>query len=410
MRPYFSISNITAGFVAVMVGFTGSAIIVFQAATAAGATNAEISSWLFALGISIGIPCIGLSLYYKMPILIGWSTPGAALLATSLTGLSMSEATGAFIVAAILTIIFGVTGLFERSIKHIPRALSSAMLAGILLHFGMDAFTDMHAQFPMVCTMLLTYLFGKRYFPRYVILLVLAVGVLMADISGQLNLNHVKLAFSSPIFTMPAFSFSSLLSVGLPLFIVNMTSQNLPGIAILNASNYHPPISPLISWTGLSTLIMAPFGSYSVSLTAMTAAICASKEADYHPALRYKSTIFAGICWLMIGIFGSTVVTLFSAFPRQLILTLAGLALFSTIASSMKAALDEENQREPAIITILVTASGVTLFGVGAAFWGLIAGIIASMVLNIKPIRSYFLAAPATVEQVGNEEAERAAR
>ncbi len=385
MRSYFSLSNMVAGFIAVMVGFTSSAVIIFQAATAAGASPAEISSWLFGLGVSIGLSCIGLSLYYRMPILLGWSTPGAALLAASLSGVSMPEAVGAFIFSAILTILAGVTGLFEKMIDHIPRALTSAMLAGILLHFGLDVFSSMQEQFPMVCTMLVTYLLGKRYFPRYVIILVLMVGIAMAKLNGLFDLKHVEFALSTPIFTVPKFSLSSLISIGIPLFVVTMTSQNLPGFAILNASNYHPPISTLTTWTGISTLLLAPFGSYSVSLTALTAAICTSKEADNNPALRYKSTVFAGLCWLAIGIFGSTLVALFTAFPKELVMSIAGLALFSTIGSSMKAALEEAKYREPAIITILTCASGMTLFGIGAAFWGLIAGIIASLVLNWHP-------------------------
>lgn len=385
MRSYFSLSNMAAGFIAVLVGFTSSAVIVFQAATTAGATPEEISSWLFALGLSIGLPCIGLSLMYRMPILIGWSTPGAALLVTSLSGVSMPEAIGAFIISAILTILAGVTGFFEKIITHIPRALTSAMLAGILLHFGLNVFVAMQQQFLLVFTMLAVYLFGKRYFPRYVIILVLMVGILMANFSGLFHLEHLQFALASPIFTMPVFSLSSLMSIAIPLFIVTMTSQNVPGIAILNNSGYYPPISPLITWTGVSTLLLAPFGSYSVSLTALTAAICASKEADNNPSMRYKSTIFGGICWLFIGVFGATVVAIFSAFPKELVLSLAGLALLGTIGSSMKAALEEEANREPAIITILVSASGFSLFGIGAAFWGLVAGIMASILLNWKP-------------------------
>lgn len=385
MKSYFSLSNMTAGFIAVMVGFTSSAVIVFQAATTAGASPAEISSWLFALGISIALPCIGLSLYYRMPILIGWSTPGAALLITSLAGVSMPEAIGAFIFAALLTILAGVTGFFEKIIEHIPRSLTSAMLVGILFHFGSNVFVAMEQQFPLVLAMLMTYLLGKRYFPRYVILLVLIVGIVIAKISGLFHLEHVEFALAAPIFTLPVFTLSALFGIGIPLFIVTMTSQNIPGIAILNASGYHPPISSLISWTGLSTLLLAPFGCYSISLTAMTAAICTSKEADANPTLRYKSTIFGGLCWLTIGIFGATVVTLFSAFPKELIAAIAGIALISTIAGGMQAALEEKSQREPAIITILVSASGLSLFGIGAAFWGLIAGIVASVALNWRP-------------------------
>ena len=384
MTNYFSISNIIAGFIAVLIGFTSYAVIVFKAASTVGASPAEISSWLFALGLSISSTCIGFSLYYRQPILVGWSTPGAALLVTSLAGVSMPEAIGAFIFAALLIIISGVTGVFERIMVHIPRALTSAMLAGILLHFGMNVFTAMQDQFPLVGSMLATYLIGKRLFPRYVIILVLIAGIAVAAMEGLFQLDNFHVTFASPIFTVPVFSLSALISVGIPLFIVTMTSQNVPGIAVMNASGFNPPISPLISWTGLATLLFAPFGCYSIGLAAITAAICTGEEADQDPLNRYKSTIVAGLCWLIIGILGATVVTLFFAFPKELILALAGLALFSTIGSSLKVALDDETQREPAIITILISASGLSLFGIGAAFWGLVAGVSASLLLNWK--------------------------
>jgi len=384
MFKFFSFSNIAAGFVAVLVGFTSSAAIVFQAATAAGASPAEISSWLFALGLSLASTCIGLSLYYRQPILTGWSTPGAVLLVGSLAGVSMPEAIGAFMFAAFLTILAGATGLFERVMAHIPRALTSAMLAGILLHFGMSVFTSMQDQFALISTMLITYLIGKRYFPRYVIILVLITGTCSASLQGLFHLDTVHFALSSPIFTTPVFTLSTLISVGIPLFIVTMTSQNVPGIAVINASGFKPPISPLIAWTGFANLVFAPFGCYSISLAAITAAICSGQEADSNPANRYKATLIAGLCWLFIGSFGATIVALFFAFPRELTLAIAGLAIFSTIGSSLKTALDHESQREPAVITILVSASGISLLGIGAAFWGLFAGIVASLLLNWK--------------------------
>jgi benzoate membrane transport protein len=382
MFKYFSNANITAGFVGVLVGFTSSVVIVIQAATTAGATQAEISSWLFALGISLAATCIGLSLYYRMPILTGWSTPGAALLVTSLSGLSMPEAVGAFVFSAIFTILAGVTGIFETIMERIPRALTSAMLAGILLHFGMNVFVAMQHQEILVCTMLVTYLIGKRFFPRYTIILVLFSGMFTAGWEGLFHMDAVHLTLPSPIFTKPIFSMSALISVGIPLFIVNTTSQNIPGIAVIHHAGYKPPISHLISWTGVATLLFAPFGCFSIGLAAMTAAICTGKEADINSNNRYKATVFAGICWLLIAIFGATVVGLFFAFPRELVLALAGLALFSTISSSLKTALEEEVEREPAIITILVCASGFSIFGIGSAFWGLIAGIMASLLLN----------------------------
>ncbi len=382
MRNSFSIANITAGFIAVIIGFTSSAVLVFQAASTAGATPAEVSSWLFALGFSIGATCIGLSLYYRMPILIGWSTPGAALLIVSLSGVTMPEAIGAFIFAAVLTIIAGASGFFEKIMMRIPPALTSAMLAGILLHFGLNIFKAMQDQVILVGVMLLTYLFGKRYFPRYAIIFVFLVGICIAKMEGLFQLDHFNFTFTFPLFTYPTFSIPTLISVGLPLFLVTMTSQNMPGIAVLNASGFKPPITPLISWIGLANLLFAPFGCYSISLTALTAAICASKEIEANPGSRYKSTIFAGFCWLAIGIFGAAIVTLFFAFPKELLLAIAGLALIGTLGSSLKSALEEDSQREPALVTILVSASGLTFFGIGAACWGLLAGALSSVILN----------------------------
>lgn len=382
MFKYFSFSNLAAGFIAVMVGFTSSAVLVFQAATSAGATPAEISSWLFALGMSMAITCIGLSLYYKVPILTGWSTPGAALLATSLSGISMPDAIGAFVFAAFLTFLSGITGLFEKAINHIPKSLTAAMLAGILIHFGLNIFISMENQFILISGMLMTYLIGKRAFPRYVILIVLLIGIIIAQVEGLFHLNNFQMSFSSPIFIWPQFTPSILISIGIPLFLVTMTSQNVPGVAVLNASGYTPPISSLISVTGLVNCLLAPFGSYSISLAALTAAICTSKEADENPNTRYKSTIFAGICWFVIGLFGATIVSVFFAFPKELVLAIAGLALLGAIGNSLKTALEEDKQREPALITILVSASGMSLLGVGSAFWGLVAGILSSLILN----------------------------
>lgn len=382
MRRFFSFSHMTAGFISVLVGFTSSAVIVFQSATQLGATPDEVSSWLFALGLSIAMTCIGFSLYYRMPILTGWSTPGAALMVTSLNDVTMPEAIGAFMFAGFLTIFVGATGLFKKLITRIPHSLSSAMLAGILFHFGLNVFIAMQEQFALVCTMLITHLFGKRFFPRYTILFVLIIGVSIAFSEGLFRTEGLHLTLATPILTMPVFSPATLISIGIPLFFVTMTSQNIPGMAVLNASGYKPPISSIVSWTGLATLLLAPFGCYSVNLAAISAAVCTGEEADPDPKKRYRATLFAGFCWLVIAILGSTVVTLFSAFPNALILAIAGIAMISTIGTSLKNALDKENEREPALITLLISSSGMSLFGLGSAFWGIIAGTLAIVILN----------------------------
>lgn len=382
MRPTFSLSHITAGFVAVLIGITSSIALIFQAATAAGANTAEISSWIFALTVGVGFTTIGLSLYYRIPILTAWSTPSAALLITSLSGVSMSAAIGAFIFASILTILSGITGFFEKTMTQIPRSLASAMLAGILLHFGMTIFTSMQHQFLLIFSMFIAFLIGKKLFPRFVILFVLLIGITLSYMQGLFHLEHVHLAFSPPTLTMPTFSFATLMGVGIPLFIVTMTSQNLPGVAIIHASGYRPPISTIMNWTGIANLILAPFGAFSINLAAITAGICLGKEADPDPTQRYKSAIFSGIFYLIVGLFGATIVALFTALPEAFIVALAGLALLNTINSSLKMTFEDETEREPALITLLVSASGLTLFGMGAAFWGLIAGIISLMILK----------------------------
>lgn len=380
-----SLSTLTAGFIAVLVGFTSSAVLVFQAATMLGADAHEISSWLFALGLSMAITCIGLSLRYKMPILTGWSTAGAAFLVTSLSHVHMPEAIGAFMFSAALTCVFGFTGLLERIMIHIPRSLSAAMLAGILIHFGMNIFIAMQTEFSLVCAMCLAYLLAKRFLPRYTMILVLLVGVIITQISGKLELSQVHWTLSLPVFTMPVFTLSTIISIGIPLFVVTMTSQNIPGVSVLNNAGYTPPISPVIGFTGLVNVLLAPFGSYSISLAAMTAAICADPSVDSNPNKRYKATLFAGLFWLLIGLFGATFVALFLALPKAFLLAVAGLALIGTISQSISTAVSDESSREPAIITLLVAASGMSLFGIGSAFWGIIAGIIASFCLKYKP-------------------------
>ena len=240
----------------------------------------------------------------------------------------------------------------------------------------------------MVGSMLLVYLIGKRFFPRYVIILVLMIGISIATLQGLFHLNQLHFSWSTPIFTMPVFSIPVILSVGIPLFIVTMTSQNVPGIAVLNNAGYQPTISPVIGLVGLVNTLFAPFGCYSISLAAITAAICTDKDADMNPSNRYKASVFAGLCWLGIAIFGATVVNLFFAFPSEFILAIAGLALFSTIGSSIYVALGEEQHREAAMITILVSASGLSLFGIGAAFWGLIAGVLSTVLLNWNKVKT----------------------
>ena len=377
MGRFFGLSPISAGFIAVLVGYTSSAAIVFQAASAAGAGPAHISSWLLALGLGMGCTCIGLSLYFRSPVLTAWSTPGAALLATALVGLPMSEAVGAFLVASALITVCGVTGWVETLMKHVPKSLAAGMLAGVLLRFGINVFTSLSQQLALVGLMLGFYLVGRRMRSRYTIPLTFLGGLLWASIHGLIRLDAIDLGFARPLFTAPDFTLSTAIGVGIPLFIVTMSSQNVPGIAVLRANGYATPVSPLIGWTGLAGLLLAPFGGFSFNLAAITAAICMSPEAERDPDRRYLAAVWAGIFYVMTGLLGATVASLFSALPRELVAAIAGIALFSTIGNSLAGALHEESERDAALIAFLVTASGLTLWRIGSAFWGLLFGLAA---------------------------------
>ncbi len=384
MKGIFSLPSISAGFIAVLVGYTSSAAIVFQAATAAGAGPAQLSSWLLALGLGMGVTCIGLSLHFRSPVLTAWSTPGAALLGTSLVGLPMGEAIGAFLFASALITLCGVTGWVETLMKHIPKTLAAAMLAGVLLRFGLNVFSAFSSQPALVGLMLGTYLVGRRLNSRYTVPLTFLVGLLWAIVGDMIETTTLTLAVAKPLFTMPTFSLATLIGVGIPLFIVTMSSQNVPGVAVLRANGYRTPISPLIGWTGLTGLLLAPFGGFSFNLAAITAAICMSPEAHPDPERRYMASVWAGVFYLVTGIFGATVAGLFAAFPKELIAAIAGIALFGTIGNSLGAALHDDGERDAALVTFLVTASGLALLGIGSAFWGLLAGLAVRYVIRKK--------------------------
>lgn len=382
IKKHLKISHISAGFIAVLVGYSSSVAIIFQAANAVGATPAELGSWMWALGIGMGISCIGLSLAYKEPILTAWSTPGAALLVTSLSGLSMDQAIGAFLFCSLLITLSGITGWFQRIMEFMPRSIAAAMLAGILVRFGMDVFSAMESQWAMVMLMFISFVLARIWLPRYAVPLALVLGILWAGIDGTLHMEALDWTPAKPVFMMPDFSWSSLIGVALPLFIVTMTSQNVPGLAVLRANGYQTPASPLISWTGFLGLILAPFGGYAFNLAAITAAICMSKDADPEPRQRYMASVWAGGFYLVTGIFGATVVGLFTAFPRELVAAIAGLALLGTIGNSLAVALAEEKEREAALVTFLATASGVSLAGIGSAFWGLVFGMLIYLLMR----------------------------
>lgn len=378
-----SVSSAVAGFITVLVGFTSSAVIVFQAAHALGATTAQVASWMWALGIGMGLTCIGLSMRQRLPVVTAWCTPGAALLITAVDGLSLGEAIGAFMINGLLIAVAGFSGIFERSMSRIPLPLGAAMLAGVLVRFGLDAFLALRTRTLMVLGMFLVYLLLRRLRPRYAALGALVTGAAIAAAQGLLHLEQVPLELARPEFMSPAFSLRALVGVALPLFVVTMASQNMPGVAAIRACGYTYPISVPVGVTGLATLLLAPFGAFTLNLAAITAAICMGREAHEDPARRYVAAVAAGVFYLVVGLFGATVGALFAALPRELVAAIAGLALLGTIGNGLASALAPERERESALITFLVTASGLTLWGVGSAFWGLVAGTTALVIMRV---------------------------
>ncbi|MFP3851654.1 benzoate/H(+) symporter BenE family transporter [Pseudomonas sp. W5-01] len=375
-------SAIVAGFIAMMTGVTSSLVLMFQAGQAAGLTSAQISSWIWALFMGMAVCSIGLSLRYRSPITVAWSTPGAALLITSLGGVAYPEAIGAFITCAVLVIICGITGSFERLVKRLPTSLAAALLAGILFKIGSEIFVAAQHRTGLVLGMFFTYLIVKRYSPRYAVLVTLLVGVALSGMLGLLNFSGFALEVAMPVWTTPSFSIAATVSIGIPLFVVAMTSQNMPGVAVLRADGYQVPASPLITATGILSLITAPFGAHGINLAAISAAICTGPHAHEDRDKRYTAAIWCGIFYAIAGVFGATLAALFAAFPKELVLSIAALALFGSIINGLTVAMNEPKEREAALITFMVTASGLTLFSIGSAFWGIVAGVLTLVILN----------------------------
>ncbi len=379
-----SLHAIVAGFVAMMTGYTSSLVLVFQAGRAAQLSDAQVSSWIWALSIGMACATIFLSLRYRTPVVVAYSTPGAALLIAALPHVPYADAIGAFIVSAVLITAVGLTGWFDALMKRVPAGIASALLAGILFEIGIEIFHAAQYQTALVLAMFFVYLFIKRLAPRYAILSTLVVGTAVAAALGLIDFSRFHVALAHPVFTMPHFSLSAAVSLGVPLFVVAMASQNMPGLAVLRADGYTTPSAPLISTTGIGSLLLAPFGSHGITLAAITAAICTGPEAHEDRNKRYTAAVWCGLFYLAAGIFGATIAAVFAALPKALVVSVAALALFGSIMSGLTNAMSSVREREAALVTFMVTASGLTLLSIGSAFWGLVAGVVTQVVLNAR--------------------------
>jgi len=374
IRRDFSLSAFAAGFIVVLVGITSSALLVFLSAKSFGVDSIGASSWLGSLCFSMGLLSIVLSLKFKTPILIAWSTPAAAILAAGVGQTTLAEGIGAFLFSATLIFLSGITGFFEKMMDKIPLSLASALLAGVLIHFCIDAFSAFKVQPLLIGIMVCSYVIAKRFFSRYAMLAVLLSGLIISFFTNLLHFETVQLSLTKLHYVSPIFSLHAMLGLGLPIFIVTMTAQNIPGFTIFKSNGYKTSISPILIATGIGNFLIAPFGGFTLNLAAITAAIGMGPEAQENPNKRYIVGLVAGTLYLILGIFAGTVTSLFEAFPKELISGLVGIALLSTTANCLYHAVFHHHEREAAFLTFVITASGISLFGIASPFWGILVG------------------------------------
>ena len=373
---------VIAGLISVIVNYGGTFILVFQAAKVAGLSPELTASWVWSVSIGVGVSGLFLSWKYRAPIITAWSTPAAAFLVVALATTPYAEAIGAYMISAAAFVLLGLSGYFEKLIRLIPPGIAAGLLGGILLQFGIGAFAGMSIDPLLVGLLIAAYLVLKRFSARYAVVGILVLGVVFLLSQGRVDLTGLSLQLATPVFTRPEFSLNALLSVALPLFLITLTGQYMPGMLVLRNDGYKTSANPIVTLTGLGSLLMAPFGSHAFNIAAITAAICTGKEASQDPSKRWIAGIAAGVFYILVGIFGVTLAAVFMAFPATFITTLAGLALLGTIGGSLASAMADAKSREAALITFLASAANITLLGIGGAFWGLLIGLVAYAVLN----------------------------
>ena len=391
----WKLSHISAGLTAVTVGYSSSVVIIIDVARKAGASDDMVVSWLLALGLGMGITCILFSWLSKLPVVTAWSTPGAAFLLTSIGDYRLSEAIGAFILCALLSLVTAQSRSLLKQISRIPPAISSALLAGILLPICLAIFSDVNDAPYLVALFIAAYLVGSRLFPRYLMLLLLVMSVtislFMSSADGVVALSSDSpglpsiITLPEPIWVTPTFSLSAAIGLAFPLFLITTLSQNLPGIAIHHAHGYTPDHKPILSGIAIVQALLAPFGGFTFNLAAITAALCMGEQADNEKSQRYKAAIAAGVAYLFMGLLASVVVALFVSMPSIIIHLLAGLALLATLQGAVVRAMEVEHHRAPALLTMLCTASGFSLYSMTSAVWGLGLGLLLLYVQK-KPV------------------------
>ncbi|WP_460415406.1 benzoate/H(+) symporter BenE family transporter [Pseudomonas sp. microsymbiont 2] len=379
-----SLSAVVAGCIATLISYAGPLVIIFHAAEAAGLSHGQLSSWVWA--VSIGSAMLGavLSLRYRVPVVIAWSIPGSALLVSALPQIGLAQAVGAYLVANTMLLLIGVSGAFDRLIARLPGSIAAGMQAGILFGFGIEVFRALPVQPVLVLAMFVSYVLMRRLQPRYAVASVLAVGTLVTLLGGEFRGDELVLALASPQWITPQFSLGATFSLALPLVLVALTGQFMPGMAVLRNAGYGTPASPLIGASAVGGLLLAPFGCHGLNLAAVTASLCTGREAHEDPRRRYVAAVAGSGLYLLLGIAGATLMSVFAAFPVALIAALAGLALYGAISEALVRSLAEPGERDAGLFTFLVTASGVTFLGLSAAFWGLLFGLLAHGLAHLR--------------------------
>lgn len=382
LKNDWSISATVAGFLAVLISYSGPLIIFFQAAQRAHVSNDMMVSWIWGISIGAAISGIYLSIKYKTPVITAWSAPGTALLVTLFPNVSLNEAVAAYITSAIVIFLIGVTGYFDKLLKWIPQDVAAGMMAGILFQFGIGLFTASDSMPFIVFSMLIVFLIAKRLMPRYTMIWVLAAGVLLSLILGKMNPGDVSFSLAIPQWISPEWTWNSTLNLAIPLILVSLTGQFLPGMAIMKLSGYDTPAKPIITVTSIASLAVACVGGITIVLASITAALCMGKDAHELKEKRYIAGIANGIFYILGGLFAGSIVMLFSLLPKELVAALAGLALLGAIATNISVAMKNDNQRDAALITFLATASGMHFLGLSSVFWGICIGVIAHFILT----------------------------
>ncbi|AVN22584.1 benzoate/H(+) symporter BenE [Acinetobacter pittii] len=382
LKNDWSISATVAGFLAVLISYSGPLIIFFQAAQRVHVSTDMMVSWIWGISIGAAVSGIYLSIKYKTPVITAWSAPGTALLVTLFPNVSLNEAVAAYITSAIVIFLIGVTGYFDKLLKWIPQDVAAGMMAGILFQFGIGLFTASDSMPFIVFSMLIVFLIAKRLMPRYTMIWVLAAGVLLSLFLGKMNPVDVSFSLAIPQWISPEWTWNSTLNLAVPLILVSLTGQFLPGMAIMKLSGYDTPAKPIITATSIASLAVACVGGITIVLASITAALCMGKDAHELKEKRYIAGIANGIFYILGGLFAGSIVMLFSLLPKELVAALAGLALLGAIATNISVAMKNDNQRDAALITFLATASGMHFLGLSSVFWGICIGVIAHFILT----------------------------